>query len=212
MWTPLWAACFTRLSSLAEAWERNLDQLMKTEDPLSLPFPRSYWVAPGQFLAGCYPGDRESPVACLKLQGLLAAGVTRIISLMEASEVGHGGVPFADYRAEFECLAATTGRRVACDRFEITDMGIPAVATMSTILNAIDGEHAEGGCVYVHCWGGKGRTGTVVGCWLMRHGRATADTVLQQLVHLTAHNRVAFPEIPQTDQQCHFVRSWTCGT
>src|SRR3712207_6971239 len=29
---------------------------------------------------------------------------------------------------------------------------------------------AEGGLPYVHCWGGIGRTGTVVGCYLVEHG------------------------------------------
>ena len=31
--------------------------------------------------------------------------------------------------------------------------------------------------MYLHCWGGVGRTGTVVGCWLVRHGR-TGDEAL----------------------------------
>ena len=39
-------------------------------------------------------------------------------------------------------------------------------------LDAIDAELAAGGLVYVHCWAGCGRTGVVVGCWLVRHGRA----------------------------------------
>lgn len=33
---------------------------------------------------------------------------------------------------------------------------------------------AAGQTVYVHCYGGIGRTGTVVGCWLVRHGLSGA--------------------------------------
>ena len=33
----------------------------------------------------------------------------------------------------------------------------------------------DGRKVYVHCWGGVGRTGTVVGCYLVRQGEREAD-------------------------------------
>ena len=40
----------------------------------------------------------------------------------------------------------------------------------SSTLDAIDAELGAGGIVYVHCWAGCGRTGVIVGCWLVRHG------------------------------------------
>ena len=40
---------------------------------------------------------------------------------------------------------------------------------MLAVLDAIDIALCEGHGVYIHCWGGVGRTGTVVGCWLKRH-------------------------------------------
>ena len=45
---------------------------------------------------------------------------------------------------------------------------------------AIDEAMSAGKAVYVHCWGGVGRTGTVVGCWLVRHGR-TGEQALEQI-------------------------------
>lgn len=36
----------------------------------STPFDRSYWVVPGQFLAGYYPGDRHRDLMEQKVQGL----------------------------------------------------------------------------------------------------------------------------------------------
>ena len=50
---------------------------------------------------------------------------------------------------------------------------------MASILDAIDAALDGGKTVYVHCWGGVGRTGTVVGCWLVRHGK-TGDEALRQ--------------------------------
>jgi hypothetical protein len=37
----------------------------------TVPFPRSYWVVPGKFLAGYYPGSRDSVTAQAKLKNLL---------------------------------------------------------------------------------------------------------------------------------------------
>ncbi len=44
-------------------------------------------------------------------------------------------------------------------------------------LDAIDEEIARGGVVFVHCWAGCGRTGVVVGCWLVRHGSDPHDAL-----------------------------------
>ncbi|MBA3406233.1 MAG: dual specificity protein phosphatase family protein [Gemmatimonadaceae bacterium] len=35
----------------------------------------------------------------------------------------------------------------------------------------------SGHSIYVHCWGGVGRTGTVVGCYIVRHGRTGDDAL-----------------------------------
>lgn len=177
----------------------------------ALPFPRSYWVAERALLAGCYPGDPDEGIARQKLQGLVDAGVTLMLSLMQLHETDCTGRPFRDYRPGMEALAAAAGRKLAFARFGIPDMGVPAPSLMTEILDAVDRVISGGGCVYVHCWGGKGRTGTVVGCWLMRHAKAEPPAVLPLLAQLTRYNRAAFSEIPQTDAQRAFVQRWLAG-
>lgn len=54
-------------------------------------------------------------------------------------------------------------------------MRTPTVDQMRAILDAID--RAAGSIVYVHCWGGHGRTGTVAGCYLVRHGQDTRQSL-----------------------------------
>jgi ADP-ribosylglycohydrolase len=67
-----------------------------------------------------------------------------------------------------------------------------------------------GRLTYVHCRAGIGRTGTVVGCFLVERGLAGADA-------LEALNRVwqqcgrsdSWPLVPETDDQSEYVRKWT---
>jgi protein-tyrosine phosphatase len=66
-------------------------------------------------------------------------------------------------------------------RFPIPDVSVPrAAADLDEILLTIDRRIREGGTVYLHCWGGVGRTGLVLACWLQEHGR-TPDDALAEL-------------------------------
>ena len=62
----------------------------------------------------------------------------------------------------------------------IPDTGNPKPAQVESILDTIDTAIAAGRRVYVHCWGGIGRTGTIVGCYLVRHG-LTGDQALAEI-------------------------------
>jgi protein-tyrosine phosphatase len=61
--------------------------------------------------------------------------------------------------------------------------------------------------VYVHCWGGFGRTGTVVGCHLVRHGRSGA-AALARLNELRRETPYAAHPSPEREAQRALVRSW----
>lgn len=83
---------------------------------------------------------------------------------------------------------------------------------MQRILNTIDAGRASGRRVYVHCWGGVGRTGTVVGCYVVRL-RCSGEEALRKVEELFAtmsadkvrrHGGIS----PQTNAQRSFVRHW----
>ena len=80
---------------------------------------------------------------------------------------------------------------------------------MSDILDAIDEALARGRVVYVHCWGGIGRTGTVVACWLRRHGR-TGEQALAELAGFWTNmqKRHRAPRSPETAGQVAWVHAW----
>ena len=142
----------------------------------------AYWVVPGRLLAGPYPGRM--------LEAVRQAGVTSFVDLTEPDE---GLPPYADD------VAPTTHVRMA-----IRDFACPSVDEMTAILDRIDSELARGETVYVHCYGGRGRTGTVVGCWLVRHG-ASGDAALARIAELRRGFAGASPE---TDAQRKFVAAW----
>ena len=51
------------------------------------PAPNSYWVVPGCFAAGEYPGDVDPARAAKKLRRLLEAGIDHFINLTQPNEL-----------------------------------------------------------------------------------------------------------------------------
>jgi protein-tyrosine phosphatase len=162
-------------------------------------------------LAGCLPGDKDAVKAEQKLRALLNSGIRYVINLMENQELDHGGQPFRPYDLMLKDYASELGLEVTCARMSIRDLGVPTPAYMCNILNAVDRAIAEDRPVYVHCWGGKGRTGTVVGCYLARHGIAVGHQVLNLISELRKNDPSAIEPSPETRQQCDIVRAWKIG-
>ena len=176
--------------------------------PLPIPYPRSYWVLPGEFLAGEYPGAKQPGEARKKLTALLDCGVRHIINLMESDERDRQGDRFTPYKFHLKELAQERGLRLSFIRFPIPDLGIPTVDIMRAILDDIDRAIDERRPVYLHCLAGIGRTGTIVGCYLIRQGMADADTVLDKISMLRqcgAENQIFSPE---TRSQREMVVRW----
>jgi hypothetical protein len=177
----------------------------------SVPFARSYWVEPGELLAGCYPGDKNPRKAEAKLGGLLASGIRLVVNLMEEDEFGHDGEPFVLYEKNLQRMAKEIGTEVECVRIPIPDLTSPTPALMVTILDRIDQAISQQKSVFVHCWGGKGRTGTVVGCFLARHGKASGKDVLLKIANLRKNDPTSHQRSPETDSQRRMVKYWRKG-
>ncbi len=162
------------------------------------PLPNSYWVRPKQLLAGEYPLVSNDEESAIRLQDLLLAGVTCFIDLTAEHEL-------PAYVARLPEIFG--GRSIRYQRFTLTDHGVPdSIQQMSVILDAIDAEIHSDGCVYVHCRAGIGRTGTVIGCHLVRHGHDSIEAVeALNRFWLECARSKRWPHVPETDEQEVFI-------
>lgn len=162
------------------------------------PIDNCYWVVPDRFLAGEYPatilhdGDPWE-----KATALAAAGVSVFVDLTEVGEL--------------QAYAHKIGAAKHL-RFPIRDHSVPkSDQQIRNALDAIDNHLDRSEIVYVHCWGGIGRTGLIVGCWLARHGLA-GDQALTRLDELwQSCPKSRYMESPETNAQKAAVRNWRIG-
>ncbi len=167
---------------------------------MNVPVPKSpdcYWVLPGQFLAGEYPGHPDDAEATRKLRALVDAGIRVFVDLTEEGELR----PYAHLLDGVNDAAHDLEHH----RLPIRDVSVPTKARMQQIQSVIREALANGRPVYVHCWGGTGRTGTVVGCWLVEQGDPEPLLRLEELRSTCAKNRRPSPD---TLGQERFVEKW----
>ncbi len=168
----------------------------------NLPIPNSYWVEPGRLLAGEHPGGMEEQDTRSRLVAFLSLGIDDFKDLTQEQEL-------PSYNNILQQQALERGLSIVYDRFAIPDFGIPSIPEMASILAAIDRSLLSGKRVYVHCWGGVGRTGTVIGCYLVNHGH-TPEQALNQIAvwWQSVPKRAYHPRSPETQAQFDFIRDW----
>lgn len=180
----------------------SLNKIIMHNTILKRPITESYWVRPGSFLAGEYPGHYSQEHTRKRIDALIEAGFDTIIDLTRPNET----TPYLKVLQE-QCEA--NGAEVQYHRFAIGDFGLPTPELMKSILDKIDESLQAGRRVYLHCWGGIGRTGTVVGCYLVRHGKSGVQA-LRQLAEWWkgVPKSHIHPQSPETDEQIEFIRTW----
>jgi hypothetical protein len=162
------------------------------------PIDDSYWLSPGRLLAGEYPGAARDDEARRKLRRLAWSGVDVFLDLTEPGE--YGLRPYAPL------LPAGAVHR----RMPIADQDVPDPDGMRAILDALGAALADGRVVYLHCFGGIGRTGTVAGCWLVEQG-LSGGRALEHIAALRAGTPDGGRRSPETDEQLALVLGWAGG-
>jgi hypothetical protein len=166
------------------------------------PLLESYWVTPGRLLAGEYPAQFDEHVTRKRLDKLIEAGFDLFIDLTRPNETW-------SYHNILREQARVYGVQAAAQRFSIGDYGLPSPEQMRLILAEVDNGLQAGHKIYLHCLGGIGRTGTTVGCYLVRQGKTGAEA-LEQLADWWKNVPKSryYPRSPETDAQVNFVLHW----
>jgi protein-tyrosine phosphatase len=147
-------------------------------------------IEPGRLIAGRHPCALGPEEATHEVRALVDEGVTLFLDLTQRGEL-------EPYRSHVTAPARYVSR-------PIVDFSIPTRDDLVAILDEIDAELESGGVVYVHCWAGCGRTGVVVGSWLVRHGVVPAEA-LRRIAEARGLG------CPQTLEQRILVLDWKRG-
>lgn len=165
---------------------------------ISRPLYQSYEVfGNGIFYAGEYPGDKDEEKAKQKINNMIHFGVRHFVDLTEEHELK----PYVHLLPQ-----GTTYLR-----FPIKDCGTPkSIEEADGLLNRINMLKQQGGHVYLHCWGGIGRTGTIVACHIARELKdATPEMVMEALRnHYKYMPKAIHRHVPDTIEQENFIRAF----
>lgn len=167
-----------------------------------LPFERSYWVLPNRFIVGEIPASIKEDETIAKLNGLIQVNVNVVINLMEEDEKNYENKSFYDYAPYLN------KHNVETHRIPIKDLSIPTIETMKKILSIVQDSIRQKKVVYLHCWGGVGRTGTAVGCFLLNNSLASKENVLETINYLKRTTSIDKRQSPETEEQRKFLMEW----
>ena len=167
----------------------------------------SFWVEEGLLLAGPYAGAPTKAEATAKLEAFLDLGITTFLDLTEEGESSPEHGELRRYDTLLYELARKRGIEARYARMPIPDLGVPEVWHMEAMLGLVTSQMEQGHGVYVHCWGGVGRTGTVLGCLAVERG-VPRGAVLEELAYLRAGTQRARRKAPETHEQRLYVMAW----
>lgn len=142
------------------------------------PIINSYQVDE-RIYAGEYARDLNNPQ--IKVDDLVSFGITHFIDLTEEGELAS----YNEYLPENCCHC----------RFPIRDVSVPSECKgVYELMKYLDTVRSNpNNKIYIHCWGGVGRTGLIVGCYYVYRG----ETYKQALAHL----RESFKQCPKSERR-----------
>ncbi len=169
------------------------------DNVLALQPPRYFTVEHPRVWGGEHPCPRnDSRLQRARLATLLEAGVTTFIDLTEHGRE-NGVTPYGRLLRG----AHWHGLPAAYFNVPIVDTRPPRSWEQAVaILDVIDAALANGETVYVHCRSGVGRTGTILGLHLVRHGYSPGEALRALQAAWARDPRSAlWPRCPQTESQ-----------
>lgn len=155
----------------------------------------SFYKVEDSFYAGEYPFAPNLDVGKVKISILEKLGVSNVIDLTEEDEL----IPYKNYLPSINYY-----------RFPIKDRHIPdSFESVQSLMEIIREALENSKVIYIHCWGGVGRTGTIVACWLVYNGIPSSKAIknLNQLWSQCPKSKYR-PHCPEYKFQENFVANF----
>lgn len=158
------------------------------------PIKNSYKVT-NQIYAGEYPRDKDEVLSKTKLKQFEDFGITHFVDLTEDAEL-----------APYDNMLYPGASHL---RFPIRDVSVPKSVDdvrnlVRHICNIVDNDPKAK--VYIHCWGGVGRTGLIVGCLIGEIYKLNYEETMSKLEQLfLACPKSEYRVTPETNEQCDFI-------
>jgi hypothetical protein len=166
-----------------EVPETNQHEELRLPEPRAGPTDWSFWLLPDRILVSAYPGHAgDDKMHAQIIHGLVGvARVDTFISLQPLTEVKEKG--FRDYEAAARKLCPT----LACVRWPIPDTKtIADKQIMEYRDQVLDWLQTTNKVMCIHCWGGRGRSGTLASLILAERFKIVSG---RQVLHL--HKQLA---------------------
>lgn len=147
------------------------------------PTPWSNWVIPGQVIAGAYPASLDDAETNRILTTLLESGINTFVCLQAEVNInipdlawksGHGLRPYIRdaqkilSKARHTCSPRITQQKIDFLHLPIIDGNVTTDSALNKLAIDCCDRVLRGEKLYIHCWGGHGRTGTLVSIMLGR--------------------------------------------
>eukprot|EP00971_Amphidinium_carterae_P115951 2296812-Amphidinium_carterae.1 len=183
------------------------------------------WISK-QILLGRYPYLEPSRVSNKEVgrrrlaEILGAGGVDVFVSLISElpSQEEHGGRTIDGFTGYYDAVTALaagndpvhplTPRQVRFLHFPIDDLSTPSMSQLKDIVTKLEQEVRDGRTLYIHCWGGRGRAGTVGACMLGKLEGLSVDEALQRVQSQYSSREQDGMRSPETAGQLSLVRQY----
>eukprot|EP00884_Botryococcus_braunii_P013378 jgi/Botrbrau1/22040/Bobra.0024s0052.1 len=121
------------------------------------------------------------------------------------AEAGMGTNGSANGAAALQALQAP---KISFMHSPIVDLGIPSVEQMEELAADLQRRLEGGEVLYVHCWGGRGRAGTVGACLLVKAYGLSAQEALTRVQRAFDTRQDEGRRSPETEEQKRFVMAF----
>lgn len=168
------------------------------------PTTESNWVIPNVLLVGAYPATQDDEETFEILTSILKLGIKKFVCLQQEyrpgvpEELWRPGLALRPYFHDVlhivknkQSFSSLSGHNIVQESdltFEhcpIVDCGITDDSKVLELSKKLVDEISRGQVIYLHCWGGHGRTGTIVSIMLhLMYGLSAVDAMHRcQVVH-----------------------------